>query len=178
MPHLILMRHAKTEPWQEGMDDAARVLTERGRAEAAIVAAALARDGLMPDLVLVSGARRTRETWSRMAAAFPNARMRIEDGLYLADADEIAEIAQAAPETATVLIIGHNPGLHLLICDLLRTGSVALQEDATFLRERLPTGTAAVFARTEAGPMDLSGMCLDAVYWGRALAEREAGSAL
>ena len=34
MKRLILMRHAKTEPWGEGVDDFSRALTPRGKEDA------------------------------------------------------------------------------------------------------------------------------------------------
>lgn len=174
MRHLILMRHAKTEPWHEGIDDASRTLTERGRAEAALVGQALQRSGLVPDTVLVSSARRTRETWAQMAGNFPGVRPRIEDGLYLADADEIADFALSAATHGVLLLIGHNPGLHALVSDLLRMGGAADRAQADFLLGEMPTGLAAVFDVTDPEPEAPVGFRLNTLIWGRDLAERPA----
>jgi len=172
MRHLILMRHAKTEPWHEGIDDAGRALTERGQAEAAIVSAALRAARLVPDTALVSSARRTRETWSRMKPDFADARMEIRDDLYLADADEIMEIALASAETGTLLLIGHNPGIHEAAADLVRMGGSDDPAAGQFVLGRFPTGAAAVFrCEVEASAGEEGALRLMGVYWGRELAE-------
>jgi phosphohistidine phosphatase len=174
MRHLILMRHAKTEPWHEGIDDAARTLTERGRNEAALVGNALKRHGLVPDTVLLSSARRTRETWAQMAALFPGVRPRVEDGLYLADADDIADFALSAGASDVLLLIGHNPGLHGLVSDLLRMGGAADTAQANFLLGEMPTGLAAVFDVITPDSETPYGFRLNSIIWGRELAERPA----
>lgn len=171
MRHLILMRHAKTEPWHEGIDDAGRALTERGQTEAAIVSAALKAADLVPDTVLVSSARRTRETWSRMKDDFSETRMEIRDDLYLAEADEIMEIALSSAETGTLMLIGHNPGIHEAAADLVRMGGSDDPAAGQFVLGRFPTGAAAVFRREAGAPGAEGALRLMGVYWGRELAE-------
>ena len=63
MDRLILMRHGKAERHAAQGGDFERALAERGRQDVALIASALAAEDLSPDLVLVSAARRTRETW-------------------------------------------------------------------------------------------------------------------
>lgn len=107
---LILTRHAKSA-WDDPMqDDFDRPLTDRGRASAEAIAAWLDAKGQRPDVVLVSGAERTVETWNRMAPTFPRAVARTVPSLYLGNAAAIlaALRAEAAP---TVMIICHNPGI-------------------------------------------------------------------
>jgi phosphohistidine phosphatase len=172
MRHLILMRHAKTEPWHEGIDDAGRALTERGQAEAVLVARSLTAAGLAPDTVLVSSARRTRETWAQMKADLPGARMDIRDELYLADADEIMEIVLASPETGCLMVIGHNPGIHEAAAELVRMGGADDAAAGQFVLGRFPTGAAAVFRRDGEAPGKEGALRLSGVFWGRELAEQ------
>ena len=59
MPRLILLRHAKSA-WPDGAPDVDRPLAKRGREAAPRMGGYLAEEGLIPDLVLVSPARRAR----------------------------------------------------------------------------------------------------------------------
>ena len=62
-----MVRHAKAEPF--GASDHERRLTDRGRAAAREAGEHLRLAGLEPDVVLVSSATRTRETWAELAHA-------------------------------------------------------------------------------------------------------------
>src|SRR3546814_11168995 len=62
MPELLLLRHAKAEVKGAGRADADRPLALRGRRAARLMGGWLAAEGLEPDLVLCSTARRAMET--------------------------------------------------------------------------------------------------------------------
>ena len=107
---LILMRHAKSA-WDDAtLDDFDRPLNDRGRRSAPAIADWLVQLGHLPDVVLVSGARRTVETWQRMAKKMPEtATMESAPALYHAGPDTILNVLRA--QTAqSVMMIGHNPG--------------------------------------------------------------------
>ena len=70
MQRLILMRHAEAEPAAGSGRDRDRVLSGRGRKDAAAMARALAGRGMRPDLALVSPAARTHQTWDLLHDAF------------------------------------------------------------------------------------------------------------
>lgn len=108
---LILMRHAKSAWNIPGQEDFDRALNGRGHKSAAAIGAWLAAKGHLPDLVLVSGARRTVETWERMAPYMPEtAEMESALALYLASADTLLNVLKN--QTArSVMLIGHNPGI-------------------------------------------------------------------
>ena len=65
---LLVLRHAKAEKADPGMPDRERPLNLRGQQDAAAIGVYIDR-GLIADIALVSPARRTGETWERMAAA-------------------------------------------------------------------------------------------------------------
>jgi phosphohistidine phosphatase len=111
---LMLLRHAKSEKAESGMRDRDRRLNGRGRDDAAQIARYMVQHALLPDRVLVSSAQRTRETWERMAPAFSaNQPVGYEDRLYESGTDSILAVIKAAdPPAATLLVIGHNPGLY------------------------------------------------------------------
>ena len=108
---LILMRHAKSA-WDDPLlDDFDRPLKGRGRKSAPAIARWLNERGHVPDEVIVSGARRTVETWTRMAGELPSAAtMRSEPALYHAGAETMLRVLQGATAQRTMLI-GHNPGI-------------------------------------------------------------------
>lgn len=109
---LVILRHAKAAN-PDGLPDVERPLTDRGHADAAVAGAWLVHSGLMPDLVLCSPARRTRQTWHGVAVALPSQpAVRFEDPIYAAPVRTLLATVRAADDTAaTVLLIGHNPGL-------------------------------------------------------------------
>ena len=80
---LMLLRHAKAEKAEPGERDHERALNDRGHKDAARIGAYLAKHALVPDAVLVSTARRTRETWDGVAQALSGKpAVRFEERLY------------------------------------------------------------------------------------------------
>ncbi|MEL6829993.1 MAG: histidine phosphatase family protein [Pseudomonadota bacterium] len=151
MKQLILMRHAKTEPWVEGIDDHARALTTTGRDAAVAMSVALDEIGWKPDLVLVSTSRRTRETWSLLSPVFQTADVRYEDDLYLAGDRNIRDIVTEADSHSCVMIVGHNPGMHDLAVRLVREGGTNDFLAAEAVSNKMPTGAVALFEAEEDG---------------------------
>jgi phosphohistidine phosphatase len=158
MDRLILMRHGKAEAAIAGGEDFGRRLADRGAREAAAMARTLAGRGFIPELALVSSARRTRETWAAVQPAFPDTEVRIERGLYLAEAEDIWTSATLEAAGA-ILIIGHNPGLHELVLRLLwEAGSPA--GPTAEAHRGYPTTAAIVFAFNAAGRPACEGLFL------------------
>ncbi|MEL6257732.1 MAG: histidine phosphatase family protein [Pseudomonadota bacterium] len=156
MKRLILLRHAKTEPWYEGGDDHGRALTEHGQDDADLMAQTLVDRGWRPDLALVSTARRARETWLRAREAMARSDVRYEDDLYLADPDTLMNVLESARDLSTVMVIAHNPGLHDFATKLARTGPTPNQAAFASLIEKMPTCAAALFEADEDGPVYVS----------------------
>ena len=90
MKRLILMRHGKAERSSPG-GDVERALTGRGRADALLMGRLLVDEGLVPDIGVVSAARRTQQTWAAASESFPQALTRTLGGLYNADAGRFSE---------------------------------------------------------------------------------------
>jgi phosphohistidine phosphatase len=148
MRQLLLLRHAKSSWDDPRMVDHARPLDARGQHDAAAMGDAMRRLGLSPDIVLVSSARRTRETLAAIEPIEGSPLVDEHDALYLAPAERMIEMLHAVPETArSVLVIGHNPGLHNLALALLGPAGLARGgRDAEALAEKYPTGALAEFA--------------------------------
>jgi phosphohistidine phosphatase len=136
MRRLLLLRHAKTERAEAGERDRDRKLMARGHSDAGMIGAYMLRHRLVPDLVLVSPVTRAEETWALVAASFPNAPRVIKDErIYNASPDALVRLIRQARE-ATLLVIGHNPGLHDLAVRLIAAGDVEARER---VNEKLPT---------------------------------------
>ena len=143
MHRLLLLRHAKSDWSASGLPDTARPLNSRGEAAARLMGGYMARHGLIPQRVLCSPSQRTRETLAGVVVQWP-AKPEIvwEEGLYAAPAQAILSIIQAQDDAArTVLVIGHNPGLHEAADLLIAAGDVLLRER---LKEKFPTSALAV----------------------------------
>lgn len=111
---LVLLRHAKAD-WPEGSDHD-RPLAERGRQDAPAAGRRLADLGIAADLALCSTARRTRETWKLAVPELPERpRTVYEERIYEAAPGALIELLnEVDDEAATVLLIGHNPGVQAL----------------------------------------------------------------
>jgi phosphohistidine phosphatase len=138
MHQLHLLRHAKSS-WDEDADDHTRPLNKRGRESARLIGDALPQAVGSLDLVLCSSALRTRETAELVLAGFAELPpVRYEDELYLASADKLMERLQQLDESAgSVMVIGHNPGLHELAITLASPGSAGF---STLANGKFPTG--------------------------------------
>lgn len=143
MRRLILMRHAKTERDAPSGKDQDRRLDERGHQDGAEVSAWLADHDYRPDLVLVSTATRTQETWQLLHAAMPSARAKHLPALYGADPSELLRLIHDATsaDPKCLLIIAHNPGLHELALGLISSGDASGRHG---LAANLPTSGVAV----------------------------------
>ncbi len=145
MERMIIMRHGEAQRPAPGLEDFERALDATGRAESRGIGRALAEAGLAPDVALVSGAARTQETWRCAAEAFSEANVLVDDSLYAASAARLAgAVKVAAPLGRTVILVGHNPGVHQYAVHLARQAGASAKEAAP-LFDRFPTGTAVVF---------------------------------
>ena len=137
MKTLYILRHAKAAP-EDREGDAERPLMKRGRKAAAAMGEYLAGLAPAPALVLCSTSLRTRETLDQILPELDTKPQTLfEDGLYLASASRLLDRLQRLPEqAASVLLIGHNPGLHQL--------AASLASEAGALAEGFPTAALAV----------------------------------
>lgn len=156
MNRLILLRHARAERRSPSGQDSDRALTDGGRADAALMGRVLAGQGLRPDVVLVSAARRTQETWAAMAELFPKARVEVLRSLYNASSFALLEAAESVGEGA-VLVVAHNPGVHELALRLLIEAGAGSRTIST-AGGRFPPATAAAFLIDEGGRPSYDGL--------------------
>lgn len=146
MNQLYLLRHAKAEAEAPaGGGDRDRVLADKGERAMRDIGTWATKTGLAPDLVLCSPAARTRQTLALLLPELGGRpQLKFEDALYLADAPALLERLRRVPaRSASVLVVGHNPGLHVLAIGLLHGAGGA---PAKRLTQGLPTAALAAFA--------------------------------
>lgn len=144
MRQLVLLRHAKAATDSDTGEDFDRPLAPRGREDAPVVGKALSQAGADPQLVLVSTARRTRETWGLIAPNFPKAKVEFRDELYLAESEILLEAAEKAG-VERVMVVAHNPGLH----ELASRMAPRMNPLESKVRSKYPTAAAAIFERKD-----------------------------
>jgi phosphohistidine phosphatase len=106
---LVLMRHAKAEPY--ATTDEERELTAQGESDAAVAGEWLAQQGLEVDQALVSGAARARGTWAALAeGADLGIEATYDRSLYAAEPETVLDLVRLTQESVrSLLVIGHNP---------------------------------------------------------------------
>jgi phosphohistidine phosphatase len=142
MLRLMLLRHAKSDR-MPGVDDHERPLAPRGRRDSEVMGLYMVREGLLPDLAIVSTARRAQETFDLVRSAFAADIAKKDDRrIYEGSTPTILEvIGESPPEVQTLLLVGHNPRIHELPLALVGT---ARQSDLARLQEKYPTAGLAV----------------------------------
>lgn len=108
---LILVRHAKSSWDDPAQTDHDRPLNRRGQKSAPLVGKWLASNTHIPAEVVSSTARRTLETWERIAPAFPDTTlMRRDPRLYHAHVATMLSVLHGCA-ASPVMMLGHNPGI-------------------------------------------------------------------
>jgi phosphohistidine phosphatase len=118
---IVFIRHAKTKPAGLFQSDFDRVLTERGEQDAPAIGARLKLQGLQPDLIVSSPAKRAVQTARKIAKAtnFDTGNINWEDRLYHAAPKVLETVISSIPDTVnTLFIVGHNPGITEFVNDL------------------------------------------------------------
>lgn len=119
---LVLMRHAKSDWSGEDGDDFSRPLADRGLRDARQMGRWLLDSGYLPGRIMSSPSRRTRQTLELMAESTGldlGARTEWLDELYHASAATLRQVLRRAPAAASVMMLGHNPGLEEFLALLL-----------------------------------------------------------
>ncbi len=155
---VALLRHAKSD-WPEGVPDLRRPLGERGRRDAPVAGRLLNEHMGVPDLVLVSPAQRTRETWELAKAGFPHPpHVEFAEDVYDASVEDLLLLLRRTSErVGSVVVVGHNPGLEELAFALSDGAG-----DADALRAmgtKFPTSALAVLTTAQPWAHLVEGSC-------------------
>ena len=111
---LVLVRHAEAAAAPVDRD---RPLTARGERQAGAVGAWLARNGVAPERVLVSPARRTLQSWDRIRVSLSSApEPVVDERVYDNTVEGLLELLREADEEVQdVILVGHNPAVAQLV---------------------------------------------------------------
>jgi phosphohistidine phosphatase len=123
---LYLLRHAKSDWADEGVDDFDRPLSPRGVRDAGRMAHHFLDKKIRPDVILCSPALRTRQTLALTGVAEHDAEVRYVEKLYGADADDVMAVVTRMPNHAkSVMVLGHNPTMSDLVGQDMPTCALA-----------------------------------------------------
>lgn len=143
MPRLLLLRHAKSSWDVPGISDHDRPLNARGRHAAPLMGRHIATHALLPERVICSTARRTRETLAGLLPYFDGEMdIRLSRALYESGAADYIDVIRSLGGSARVLLlIGHNPAMQDTAVDLVGAGNPVL---ADAVATHYPTASLAV----------------------------------
>jgi len=138
MKTLLLLRHAKSSWDEPAMDDHDRPLNKRGKQDAPRAGQWLAKEGLLPELIYSSTAKRARATVElAVEASNYQGDVLYSHDLYAATPSAcLAALAGLADKYQRVMLVGHNPGLEELLLQL--TGELQLLPTAALAQISLP----------------------------------------
>lgn len=116
MKTLLLMRHAKSDQ-HTNLPDHDRPLNDRGLRDAPVMGYRMKEEGIQPDWIVASTAKRAKHTAELFAEAngfYPD--IDFTKKLYMADIEDYMELIHALPDEAKcALIVSHNPGTEEMV---------------------------------------------------------------
>ncbi|MDQ7949833.1 MAG: histidine phosphatase family protein [Pedobacter sp.] len=118
MKQLVLIRHAKSDWGSLELDDFDRPLNKRGKANAPDMGERLAKQQIIPDLIVSSPALRAITTANFFANAWemPSSGIKKEPKIYEASAKTLLGIINNFDnQYDRIALFGHNPGLTDLV---------------------------------------------------------------
>ena len=124
MKELILVRHAKSDWGDPGLDDFDRPLNERGKKDAPAMAQRLLDKKISIDLIVSSPAKRAAKTAKAFAEAYDIKKSDILflPELYLASTSTFFQVVtELDPAAKTVALFSHNEGITDFANQLCRT---------------------------------------------------------
>ena len=166
MKTLGLFRHAKSD-WQDPKArDFDRPLNARGRAGAAAMGRFIRDHGQLWNRIVSSPAVRCGETIELAEAAAGYSRelaVEWDRRVYLASSVTLADLLrEQRGDPASVLMVGHNPGLEDLIFDLVPDDGTSPLRDV--VEEKFPTAAYAVLELQIDRWADLADCCARLVH--------------
>jgi phosphohistidine phosphatase len=142
MKRILLLRHAKSSWDDPALSDFARPLADRGRGVAPRMGAFMRSQGLVPEAVLCSPARRAVQTLQMVEPYLSTPSIEIEDMMYMATPEVILSRVRAMEDgIRSVLLIGHNPAFEEIA---LRLAGDGRRKAMKRIRARFPTCALAV----------------------------------
>ncbi len=138
MKNLLILRHAKSSWSHPNLSDHDRPLNKRGKRDAPRMGQLLAKEGLTPDVIISSTAKRARTTAETVAETCGSEGELIttRDFYHGYPEEYLHTLRQVSNKFKTVMVVGHNPGMEELIDTL--TGESVRFTTANIAHVRLP----------------------------------------
>lgn len=138
MRSLYLLRHAKSDWDNSSLADFDRPLSKRGLSAAPRMGKFMADHGYIPELILCSTAKRTRQTLNAILPHFGDVRnIDLTDRIYSGGAQEYFNLISSQDiEARSILLIGHNPSIQGLALALSGSGDQKMMRE---MAEKYPT---------------------------------------
>jgi len=138
MKTLLILRHAKSDWGDFRLSDHDRPLNKRGKSDAPRMGELIREQGLTPDLILSSTAKRAHQTAQLVAETCGyEAEVITSREMYQAGPEEYVEgINSLADDEAILMIVGHNPGMEELVDTL--TGESVTMTTANLAQVQFP----------------------------------------
>ena len=128
MKNLFLLRHAKSSWDSTALADFDRPLSKRGISNIILLSKHLEKQKVSFDLVLCSPSERTQSTLD-LALSYlnPTPATILKESIYHASASSLSQLIKEQDENINnLLVIGHNPGMHILIESLTHESIIKL----------------------------------------------------
>ena len=138
MKTLLILRHAKSSWNHPELSDYDRPLNKRGKRDAPRMGKHLRQEGLTPDRILTSSAKRARKTANKVAKGCGyKGKVKKLDAFYDTVAGVFYETLQTLPDKyQRVMVVGHNPTMEQLVRSL--TGQYREMPTAALAHIELP----------------------------------------
>lgn len=149
MKNLFIMRHAKSSWDDASLPDFDRPLNSRGLSAAPFMGELMARNSLLPRMIISSPAKRAMETSMLVKESLGlNCDLCYDERIYEAQPITLhTVVSEIQQELSSALLVGHNPGIERFIRYL--TGRL----------EPMPTAALAVVGLAIASWSDVTGDC-------------------
>jgi phosphohistidine phosphatase len=117
MKTLLILRHAKSSWKFPDLTDHDRPLNSRGKRDAPLIGNKLAKEGLVPDVIITSSAIRAQATAKKVAKASGyQGEIAIESSLYGGGPQTYLKIVRNQLDRHNkILLVGHNPDVEQLL---------------------------------------------------------------
>jgi phosphohistidine phosphatase len=117
MKTLLILRHAKSSRKFPDLTDHDRPLNSRGKRDAPLIGKKLAKEGLVPDVIIASSAIRAHATAKKVAKASGyRGEIAVESSLYGRGPTTYLNILRnQLDQYDKVLLVGHNPDVEQLL---------------------------------------------------------------
>jgi phosphohistidine phosphatase len=113
MRKLLIMRHAKSSWDNPDISDFDRPLNQRGLQAAPFMGNQIYKNGLIPDLIVSSTAKRAKQTAILVReSAGVETKIEFEEKIYEASPTTLLYVvAELSDKHESVMLVGHNPGM-------------------------------------------------------------------